>query len=614
MSAQRIAETFGVPFLDLSCSHAALKEPLLDDIADLLDTGAFTNGPAVAEFEQAFAEYCGVDHCVGVSSGLDALRLGLLASGIEPGDEVVVPAATFVATLEAVTQAGGIPVVVDVTERDYCLDPRAAAAAVGPRTHALMPVHLYGQMADMHALLPVADARGLVILEDACQAHGAERAGLRAGAAGTGAAFSFYPGKNLGAAGDAGAFVTGDAEAAAPVRALREHGQTAKYVHAHEGWTARLDTIQAVVLSHKLPLLDDWNAQRRVAARFYGEALAGVGDLVLPPTPAESAPVWHLYVIRTADPESLALFLRERGIGTGRHYPHPVHLTAAYARSATAPATSRSRRRLPARVPIVADLPRHLGGSTRGGRRRGARATSMAERPSNDAPYRLIDDVLFGEGVIVSSFTNLYGCTIGAGTRVGPFVEIQRGAVDRRTAARSRATPSSVTARTSATRCSSGHGVVFINDKRPRATTEDRTLQTNDDWELVPTLGRRSRLDRLGCGDHGRSADRCRSARGRGRRGDPRRRRRRHGRRRSGPGACRTPRILRVREPRRRHACAARRRPASSQSCSDRLQHRVDHRRRGRYEMHGRGLSAEEGLTRVCATSASRRHTLLRCG
>ena len=333
MSAQQTAEAgLRVPFLDLSHAHAALKEPLLCDIADLLDTGAFTNGPVVVAFEQAFAEYCDVDHCVGVSSGLDALRLGLIATGIEPGNEVIVPAITFVATFEAVTQTGGIPVVVDVTERDYCLDPRAAAAAIGPRTHALMPVHLYGQMADMQALRQVAEPRGLAILEDACQAHGAERAGLRAGAAGTSAAFSFYPGKNLGAAGDAGAFVTGDAEVAARVRALREHGQTAKYVHAHEGWTARLDAIQALVLSHKLPLLDGWNRARCAAARFYGEALDGVGDLVLPPVPIGSEPVWHLYVVRTADPESLAIFLREQGIGTGRHYPDPVHLTGAYAR------------------------------------------------------------------------------------------------------------------------------------------------------------------------------------------------------------------------------------------------------------------------------------------
>jgi dTDP-4-amino-4,6-dideoxygalactose transaminase len=176
----------------------------------------------------------------------------------------------------------------------------------------------------------VADAAGAVIVEDACQAHGADRAGIRPGMASTATAFSFYPGKNLGAAGDAGALVTANAETAARVRALREHGQTAKYVHAYEGWTARLDAIQAIVLSHKLPHLDQWNEQRRWAAGLYNELLEGVGDLRLPPVAVSSTPVWHLYVVRTAEPEQLATFLRERGIGTGRHYPDPVHLTDAY--------------------------------------------------------------------------------------------------------------------------------------------------------------------------------------------------------------------------------------------------------------------------------------------
>ena len=331
MVAQRIAPAVGrVPFLDLSAACAPLNERLLWEIGELLETGGFTNGPPVASFEAAFAEYCGVAHCVGVASGLDALRLGLLATGLEPDDEVIVPAATFVATLEAVMQARGVPVVVDVCARDHCLDPGAVAAAIGPRTRALVPVHLYGQMADMNALRRVAEDRRVTIVEDACQAHGAEREGLRAGAVGAAAAFSFYPSKNLGAAGDAGAFVTANAEAAARVRALREHGQTAKYVHSFEGWTARLDAIQALVLLHKLPLLDRWNGERRWAAGFYNDVLEGVGDLQLPPVPAGSSPVWHLYVVRTAQPERLAAFLRERGIDTGRHYPEPVHLTEAY--------------------------------------------------------------------------------------------------------------------------------------------------------------------------------------------------------------------------------------------------------------------------------------------
>jgi dTDP-4-amino-4,6-dideoxygalactose transaminase len=330
MSVHETAGQTAVPFLDLAPSHAPLKEAVLAEIGELLDSGAFTNGPAVARFEEAFAAYCGVDHCVGVASGLDALRLGLLALGLEPGDEVIVPAATFVATLEAVKQAGGVPVPADISDDDYCLDAAAASAAAGARTRVLMPVHLYGQMADMRALGALAERRGLAVLEDACQAHGAERDGLRAGSAGEAAAFSFYPGKNLGAAGDAGGFVSNDGDAASRVRALREHGQTAKYVHAREGWTARLDTIQALVLSHKLPHLDAWNEQRRAAAAFFEDGLDGVGDLRLPPS-AGGSPVWHLYVVRTADPAALAIFLRERGIGTGRHYPDPVHLTEAYA-------------------------------------------------------------------------------------------------------------------------------------------------------------------------------------------------------------------------------------------------------------------------------------------
>jgi dTDP-4-amino-4,6-dideoxygalactose transaminase len=333
MSAQPALEAraVSVPFLDLSYMHAPLKSRFLADLGDLLDSGAFTNGPQVAVFEREFASYCESSHCVGVASGLDALRLGLLASGLEPGDEVIVPAMTFVATLEAVTQAGGVPVVVDISHDDYCLDVTASARAIGERTRVVMPVHLYGQMADMDGLRSLADEQRLYVLEDACQAHGADRGGVRAGAGGNAAAFSFYPGKNLGAAGDAGALVTDDDATATLVRALREHGQTAKYVHRYEGYTGRLDTVQALFLSHKLPFLDDWNTERRQAADFYSERLAGRGDLTLPPVPSDSNPVWHLYVVRTAEPDRLADFLRLRGIGAGRHYPEPVHLTGAYA-------------------------------------------------------------------------------------------------------------------------------------------------------------------------------------------------------------------------------------------------------------------------------------------
>jgi dTDP-4-amino-4,6-dideoxygalactose transaminase len=319
-----------VPFADLRRIHAPLREEILADVAELVDTGAFVGGAAVAAFEADFAGYCEARLCVGVSSGLDALRIALLAAGIEPGDEVLVPAMTFVATLEAVAQAGGTPVVVDVAPDDRNLDVASAEAAVTARTRFVVPVHLYGQMADMRRLRRLADGHGLRIVEDACQAHGASRDGLRAGAAGEAAAFSFYPAKNLGAMGDAGAIVTSDPRLAEAARALRQHGERRRYDHEVQGYTARLDTVQALVLRRKLRLLDGWNDERRHAARFYHEALEGVGDLSLPAVPTGSRPVWHLFVVRTADPDALATFLRERGVETRRHYPSPVHLTPAF--------------------------------------------------------------------------------------------------------------------------------------------------------------------------------------------------------------------------------------------------------------------------------------------
>jgi dTDP-4-amino-4,6-dideoxygalactose transaminase len=307
-----------------------VKQQILDRIGQTIDRGDFTNGEAVAEFERRFADYCGLRHCVGVSSGLDALHLSLAASGIAPGDGVIVPASTFAATFEAVIQAGGSPIVVDIADVDYNLDVgQTESAARGGATH-ILPVHLYGQMADMRELSRIAEAHGLEIVEDACQAHGARRDGLSAGQAARAAAFSFYPAKNLGAMGDAGALVTDDAALAAHVKALREHGETSKYHHEYVGYTARLDTIQAIVLLEKLPLLDEWNRQRREAARLYEQSLSEIEGLRLPPVPDRSEPVWHLYVVRTPQPDLLAAFLAERGIQTARHYPHPPHLAPAY--------------------------------------------------------------------------------------------------------------------------------------------------------------------------------------------------------------------------------------------------------------------------------------------
>ena len=326
----RAKEGLQVPFVDLAPATAAVRERVLERIGATLDRGDFLNGEAVGMFEQRFAAYAGTQGCVAMSCGLDALRLSLLTSGLAPGDGVIVPAATFAATFEAVLQAGGRPVVVDVAEGDYGLDVgQTDAAAAGGASH-MVPVHLYGQMADMQALTGVAERHGVRIIEDACQAHGASRDGVRSGCAGEAAAFSFYPSKNLGAMGDAGALVTDDEELATRARALRVHGETRKYHHEYVGYTARLDTIQAIVLLEKLPLLEEWNRQRRSGARFYGEALAGIEGLRLPAEPAGSEGVWHLYVVRSSAPEQLAAFLAERGIQTGRHYPEPVHLSPAY--------------------------------------------------------------------------------------------------------------------------------------------------------------------------------------------------------------------------------------------------------------------------------------------
>jgi dTDP-4-amino-4,6-dideoxygalactose transaminase len=320
-----------VPFLDLEPMNSPVRAAIMAGVDALFDTSRFINGPAVADFEQAFARYCGTEHCVGMSSGLDAIRIALMAAGVERGDEVIVPANTFAATFEAVTQAGAVPVVVDVTEDDYNIDVRAAAAAIGPRTRALLPVHLYGQLADMSVLRTLATTHGLALVEDAAQAHGAERDGIRAGAGGLAAAFSFYPGKNLGALGDAGALTTNDAELATRARALREHGQLRKYEYAWEGYTARLDTIQAIALNAKLPYLDGWNVDRRTQADTYLSRLGAAGTLRLPRIAARSLHVWHLFVVRSGDPVGLAAFLEERGIATGRHYPIPPHLSQAYA-------------------------------------------------------------------------------------------------------------------------------------------------------------------------------------------------------------------------------------------------------------------------------------------
>jgi dTDP-4-amino-4,6-dideoxygalactose transaminase len=322
--------TMPVPFVDLAPVTRPVSEAILAGLEELMDAGAFVNGQVVLDFEETFAAACGRAHCVAVANGLDALRLALSALGIGPGDEVIVPAMTFVATFEAVAQVGATPVPADVREDDYGLAAESAGAAVSPGTRALVPVHLYGQMADMTALAEIARRHDLRVVEDAAQAHGAMRGGDVAGSSGDAAAFSFYPSKNLGAMGDAGALVTDDHDVAERVRALREHGQTGKYRSDYIGYTSRLDAFQAVVLCHKLPLLEGWNELRREAAGAYSESLQGIGDLRLPTTVPGALHVWHLYTIRTADPESLAAHLKGHGVATGRHYPEPPHLSGAF--------------------------------------------------------------------------------------------------------------------------------------------------------------------------------------------------------------------------------------------------------------------------------------------
>ncbi len=320
-----------LPFVDLSHVNAPVEQGVLADAADIIRSGAFTNGPEVERFERAYAAYCGARECVGVSSGLDGLRLALMAAGVEVGDEVIVPAQTFIATFEAVSQAGARPVVVDIGENDYNLNPDAVEAVMSPRTRCILPVHLYGQMADMQRLRQLAHTGGLLLIEDACQAHGAIRDELRPGEVADAAAFSFYPTKNLGALGDAGALIADDSALAGRARSLRQHGERERYVSECIGYTARLDTLQAAVLLRKLPLLDEWNGRRRQAAAFYLAALEGIGDIRCLPVPSGSRPVWHLFPIRTSYAESLSAFLAERGIDTGRHYRQPPHLSPAYA-------------------------------------------------------------------------------------------------------------------------------------------------------------------------------------------------------------------------------------------------------------------------------------------
>jgi len=323
-----------IPLVDLKAAHAEVADEVRAGFDRVLERTAFIGGDEVRDFEREYAEFAGVAHCVGVANGTDALELALRASGVGAGDEVVVPANTFIATAGAVARAGARPVLADCLPDSYLLDPRAALAAVGPHTRAVVPVHLYGQCADV-AELTEALPPGVRVIEDAAQCQGATRDGRPPGSGGI-AATSFYPGKNLGAYGDAGAVLTDDAERAGLVRALANHGGTAKYRHDVAGFNSRLDGLQAVVLRAKLARLAAGNRARRAAAERYDALLSGqaaAGRVVRPMTEPGNAHVWHLYVLRVvgADRDDVVGKLNAEGIGAGVHYPSPVHLTPAFA-------------------------------------------------------------------------------------------------------------------------------------------------------------------------------------------------------------------------------------------------------------------------------------------
>jgi dTDP-4-amino-4,6-dideoxygalactose transaminase len=319
-----------VPPVDLSIQHAEIADDVAAGWAQVLGKTAFVNGPQVAEFERAYAEYSGTTHCIGVGNGTDALEFAVRAIGAGPGDECILPTNSFIATAEAVARAGATPVFVDCDPDSYLIDTKAALAAITPRTKAILPVHLYGQIAPVDELLPVCAEHGVTVIEDAAQSQGARRNGVVSGSLGHIAGTSFYPGKNLGAYGDAGAVTTADDELATRVRLLRDHGSPAKYVHSTLGFNSRLDTLQAVVLSAKLRRLTAWNAARVAAAGYYGELLGGVPGVVLPSTLPGNEHVWHLYVIRVAERDRVVVHLRDNGVGAAIHYPTPIHLTEPF--------------------------------------------------------------------------------------------------------------------------------------------------------------------------------------------------------------------------------------------------------------------------------------------
>jgi len=319
-----------VPFLDLKAQYAGIKVEVDDAIASVLSDCQFVLGTHVREFEENFARFCGVKHCVAVDTGTSALHLALLAAGIGPDDEVITAANTFIATCEAISYCGAVPVLVDIDEKTCNIDPRLLKAAITPRTKAIIPVHLYGRPAPMSEINAIAKDAGLVVIEDACQAHGATYKGRPAGSWGQSGCFSFYPGKNLGAYGEGGAVVTNDDAATDYMRLLRDHGSQQKYHHDAVGYNYRMEGIQGAILNVKLKHLPDWNRRRRANADRYRQKLAGA-NLVLPPPDDDAQSVYHLFVVQVEDRSRFQEDMKEEGIGTLIHYPIPVHKQKAYA-------------------------------------------------------------------------------------------------------------------------------------------------------------------------------------------------------------------------------------------------------------------------------------------
>ncbi len=319
-----------VPLLNLQAQYKSIKDEIALAIQEVLDTSTFAGGPMVESFENLFARFCQVGHAVGVDSGTGALWMALLAVGVKPGDEVITSPSTFIATAEAISFCGAKPVFVDVDQDTFNIDPKLIEKAITSKTKVILPVHLYGQMTDMEPIVEIARAHNLAVVEDACQAHGAEYKGLRAGTIGDAGCFSFYPGKNLGAYGEAGAVTTNNSELAATIKIFRDHGQKQKYYHSVIGWNSRMDGLQGAVLTVKMKYLEKWTEARIRNAALYDELLRGIDGLVVPLKDKHARHVYHIYAIRVVERDKLLHALAKQGISCGIHYPVPVHLQGAY--------------------------------------------------------------------------------------------------------------------------------------------------------------------------------------------------------------------------------------------------------------------------------------------